>query len=102
MIRVAFRYHCPELMLEELLERFFLVELKFGVIKELFAILVLVSYINDEFGVDHDSPQDENTTVFLNEGFLGGEGEGSEPILLCEGDHFGDVVFLNEEVGLFV
>lgn len=89
-------------MLEELLERFFLVEFELGVIKELFGILVLVSYINDEFGVGHDSPQDEDTTVLLDEGFLGGEGEGSKPILLCEGDHFGDVVFLNEEVGLFV
>lgn len=89
-------------MFEKLFERFFLVELKLGVIKELFAILVLVSYINDEFGVDHDRPQDEYAAILLDEGFLGGEVEGSKPILLCEGDHFGDIVFLNEEVGLFV
>jgi hypothetical protein len=98
MVRVALWNHGPELMLKDLFERFFLPALKFGMIQELFSVLVLLRNVKDKLWVNHDCSENERTTVFLDETFIRRQFQCGCPVFLGEKYQVGDVAFLNDQI----
>lgn len=66
MVRVAFRDHCPEFMLKDLLEGFLLPAFEFRMIQKLFSVLVLLRNIENQFRIHHDCSENQYPTILLD------------------------------------
>lgn len=78
-----------------LLERLLLPAFENLVVEELLREVILSRNIDDQFRIDHYSPQDQNSRVVFSEGRVRGQEQSLIPMLVCELEIVSNLILFN-------